>query len=80
MSKKNKDLQIIVKEEQVKYQNKNVQGSTLWFGKNLVGSIVPNDKGGYIGFLTDDNNNIFKAKHFDECTEMILKEWNLRHT
>ena len=79
MSKKNRDLQVVVKEEKVTYEGQAYPGTTLWFGKNKMGTIIPDKKGGYLGFMAGDENNKFRAKYFDECVESVIKEWNLHH-
>lgn len=76
MSKKNKDIELIEKEETITYQGQKYNGSTLWMGKRLIGNILKKEQS-YIAFLKDDEDHIFKGKTVEEATEALIREWHL---
>lgn len=80
MSKKNRDLQLTLEDTKVVFNGKNYQGTTVVYGKKNIATIIENDSGMFEGFLNDDESKTYKAKTFNECLEIIIKEWNLHHT
>lgn len=74
MSKKNKDIEVRIEEEQQQIEGQQVTITKMLIGKKEIGRIIPKDK----KFMLEMNNeNAGIVKSVEEGIETIIRQWNL---
>lgn len=75
MSKKNKDIQVVIEEDK-----KNINGTirdilNLSIGKKIIGQIMMNDEKKFV--ILNNGNKELVMKTQEEAIEYIIRQWNL---
>ncbi|MGX7205612.1 DUF2969 family protein [Enterococcus pingfangensis] len=74
MSKKNKDIQVQIKEEARQIDGKEQTVSQLVIGKKIIGEIIPDNK----NFQAyNDGRLLGNYKSLDDGIEALIRNWNL---
>lgn len=74
MSKKNKDIQVQIKEEERSINGKTETITQLMIGKKMIGEIVPENKN-FQAF--NDGHLLGNFKTLDDGIEALIRNWNL---
>lgn len=74
MSKKNKDIEVVVKESQKNIAGKSYEVLTLWVGKKEIGHLEATEKG-YVVFYPEGKESTVKT--VDEGFDALIRNWNL---
>lgn len=75
MSKKNKDIEVIINETSQTINGELLTVHTLTIGKKMIGQIVPQGTKKFAIMIDDRNEGT--AKSINEATEYIIRQWNL---
>ncbi|MBL1226939.1 DUF2969 domain-containing protein [Enterococcus sp. BWR-S5] len=75
MSKKNKDIEVRIEEEQQKVDGQQVIITKLLIGKKEIGRIVPKDSKKFTLEMNSENTGTVKS--VEEGIETIIRQWNL---
>lgn len=75
MSKKNKDIEVRIEEEQGSFNGQKVEISKLFIGKKEIGQVIPQEPKKMI--VTIDGRNEATLKTMNEAVEYIIRQWNL---
>ena len=74
MSKKNKDIQVQLKEEDRLIEGKKETVTQLVIGKKTIGEIIPDNK----NFQAYNNGHLLGSfKTLDDGVEALIRNWNL---
>lgn len=74
MSKKNKDIQVQVTEEELVIDGKKQAITQLMIGKKVIGEIIPENK----NFKAyNDGHLLGNYKSLDDGIEALIRNWNL---
>lgn len=76
MSKKNKDIEVVVDEIKRNQGNTQILVNRLSIGKQVIGFVIPDEKGRYQ--VEKDGETIAKVKTLDEGFEELIADYNLR--
>lgn len=74
MSKKNKDIEVMVKESQEDVAGTSQEVLTLWVGKKEIGRLRGAEKG-YTVFYPEGNEANVKTQ--EEGFDALIRNWNL---
>lgn len=74
MSKKNKDIQVQVKEEERLVNGEKQTVTQLVIGKKVIGEIIPENK---IFQAYNDGHLLGSFKALDDGIEALIRNWNL---
>ncbi|MBM7712644.1 DUF2969 family protein [Enterococcus xiangfangensis] len=74
MSKKNKDIQVQIKEEVRQIDGKEQTVSQLVIGKKIIGEIIPDNKN-FQAYT--DGRLLGNYKSLDDGIEALIRNWNL---
>ncbi|MGK0552429.1 DUF2969 domain-containing protein [Enterococcus faecalis] len=75
MSKKNKEIEVRVVEEQASVQDTNAVISKLMIGKKEIGRIIPQSGKKFV--IEIDGKMEGNVKSLDEAFEYVIRQWNL---
>lgn len=75
MSKKNKDIQVVVQEDQKKINGTTRNILNLLIGKKIIGQIMLNDDKKFVILNTGSKEIVMKTQ--EEAIEYIIRQWNL---
>lgn len=74
MSKKNKDIQVQVTEEEREINGEKQTVTQLVIGKKIIGEIIPENK----NFLAYNDGHVLGSfKSLDDGIEALIRNWNL---
>lgn len=74
MSKKNKDIQVQVTEEEREINGEKQTVTQLVIGKKIIGEIIPENK----NFQTYNDGHVLGSfKSLDDGIEALIRNWNL---
>ncbi|OJG45845.1 hypothetical protein RV04_GL001611 [Enterococcus hermanniensis] len=74
MSKKNKDIQVQIKEEERSINGNKETVTQLVIGKKLIGEIIPENK---VFQAYADDHLLGGFKTLDDGIEALIRNWNL---
>lgn len=74
MSKKNKDIQVQIKEEERSINGNKETVTQLVIGKKLIGEIIPENK---VFQTYVDDHLLGSFKTLDDGIEALIRNWNL---
>lgn len=74
MSKKNREINVRIEEENKQLNGKMITISKLMIGKKEIGRIIPDEDKLSVEI---DNKKEVTVKLFDEAVEYVIRQWNL---
>ncbi|WP_086348219.1 DUF2969 domain-containing protein [Candidatus Enterococcus clewellii] len=75
MSKKNKDIEVRIEEEQQKVDGQQVTVTKMLIGKKEIGRIIPKDSKKFSLEMSGESSGTVKS--VEEGIETIIRQWNL---
>ncbi|MBP1044959.1 DUF2969 domain-containing protein [Enterococcus sp. BWM-S5] len=75
MSKKNKDIEVRIEEEQLKIEGQSVTITKMLIGKKEIGRILPKDGKKFVLEMNGETSGTVKS--IEEGIETIIRQWNL---
>ncbi len=74
MSKKNKDIEVQIKEEERSINGQTVTVTQLVIGKKMIGEVIPENK---VFQAYSDDRLLGSFRTLDDGIENVIRSWNL---